>query len=63
MIKYVYQVIDSNNKVAYDYLKTRKDARHAKRACEECVHLQEPLGEVPPYKIIRYKLLNPEVVR
>jgi len=65
MNKYVYQIIDSKGKVAAgcDCLKTREGARYSKQQCEAYKQYHELLNETPPYKIIRYKLLNPEVVR
>ena len=57
--KYRYFVVGSNGIVLANY-SSRESARYFKRAMEKY-----PLGgeEAPPYKIIRYQLVNPTHIR
>lgn len=62
-MKYVYEVQDSSGKVPYKDITTRKQARECKMACKETYELVgKSLGEVPPYKIVRFEKVNPTVV-
>ncbi len=64
MIKYVYQIVDNKGKTASSHLiSSRAHAREVKRNCEHYTQFQKLLGETPPYKIIRYELTKPKVVR
>lgn len=59
MKKYYYQVVDSRGKVVCGQIHNRKMAREVKKDCENY-----PLpGETIPYKILRYELTNPTVIR
>ena len=63
-MKYVYEIHDSNGKVAMHGLDSREQARESKRACEACAEeLAEALGEVPPYKIVRFEKVNPTIIQ
>lgn len=57
--KYRYFVVDSNGIVLANY-SSRERARYFKRGMEKY-----PLGgeEAPPYKIVRYQLVNPTHIR
>lgn len=58
MNKYMYQVVDSGDFRAGGFT-NRADAREYKRACEK-----HPFGtEKPPFKIVRYELTNPTIIR
>jgi hypothetical protein len=56
--KYLYYVVDSNGTSLAKY-SSRENARSFKRSAEKY-----PFGgEVPPYKIVRYQLVNPTHIR
>lgn len=59
---YIYTLKDSNDKYCCSAY-TRREAREYKRNAETNPFFQEELGEVPPYKIVRYELSNAKVVR
>ena len=56
--KYHYQVVDSVGKHLY-WHDSREGARYSKRMEEE----MPCEGDVPPYKIVRYQLVNPTHIR
>jgi len=61
MNKYVYEVVDAKGNVVVggDILVARRQARAVKRSC-----IKDPIeGEQPPFKIVRYELTNPTVIR
>ena len=62
-MKYVYEVQDSNGKVAVPNISSREQARAAKQACYSTPNLTKILGEVPPYKIVRFEKTNPTIIR
>lgn len=63
-MKYIYEIHDSNGKVTMCGLGSREQARESRRVCEACAEeLAEALGEVPPYKIVRFEKVNPKVIR
>lgn len=63
-MKYVYEVQDSNGKVTFKNVSTRKEAREYKGACDNTYDVVgKSLGEVPPYKIVRFEKVNPKVIR
>lgn len=62
MKKYLYYVVDSAGKHISSFNHTREEAREDKRLAEIDGYA-ELFGDKPPYKIVRYELANPKVVR
>lgn len=61
MKKYLYQLVDSENTlISRNFI--REEAREDKRRAEIDGYA-ELFGDKPPYKIVRYELVNPKVVR
>lgn len=61
MQKYMYWVVDSVNTWVGTAF-SRDEAREIKRFAGFDDHTMK-FGDKPPYKIVRYELVNPKVVR